>query len=307
MAEGAVRSPVRRQLFRSMARGLIRPALHPRVSVTAQRRWIAMLTGTVPPPRGIQRYSVRMGGVPAEHLDYRDGGDMALLFLHGGGYVFGSPRTHRSISGTLAREAGATVFAPDYRLAPEYPCPAAVEDVMAAYRWLLDTGWPPARIAVAGDSAGGGLALAAMVALRDEGAALPAALGLISPWVDLTLAGDSMRERAAADPMLRQAWLAQAARLYAGPRGVEDSFCSPLFADLGWLPPLFVQVGSDEILYSDAERLAERARLAGGEAALRVFEGLWHDFHLHAGLLPEADAALAELAGQLRTACQSAV
>lgn len=289
-----------------MVRGLIRPALNPRVPIAVQRRWLGVLSALNLTPRGTHRTAVTMGGVPAERLDYHDGGDLAILYLHGGAYVLGAPRTHRSITGTLARAAGAAVFVPDYRLAPEHPCPAAVEDAVAAYRWLLDTGWTAGRIALAGDSAGGGLAVAAALALRDEGLPLPSALGLISPWVDLTLAGDSMRERAAADPMLQKDTLVQAAARYAGERGVENPFCSPLFADLGRLPMLFVQVGSDEILYSDAERLVERARLAGVAADLTVFDGLWHVFHLHAGALPEADAALVALGGHLRAACQSA-
>lgn len=296
---------MRRLIFRTVVRGLIRPMLHPRFSIAVQRRWVAALTSVDRPPRGTRRRPVSLDGVPGERLDYRDGGDIAILYLHGGAYVLGAPRTHRSITGTLAREAGAAVFVPDYRLAPEYPCPAAVEDAAAAYRALLDMGWPAERIALAGDSAGGGLAVAVTLALRDEGTPLPAALGLISPWVDLTLAGASMRQRAALDPMLRQATLAHAAGLYAGDRGVDDPVCSPLFADLDQLPVLFVQVGSDEILYSDAERLVERARLAGVAADLTVFDGLWHDFHLHAGMLPEADAALTELGGHLRAACQS--
>lgn len=286
---------------------MIKPVfINPHVPVAFQRRWVAALCGLNLPPSGIQRTAVAMDGVRAERLDYGDGGDIAILYLHGGAYVLGSPRTHRSITGTLAREAGAAVFVPKYRLAPEHPCPAAVEDAVSAYRWLLDTGWPAGRIAVAGDSAGGGLTVAMALALREEGVPLPAALGLISPWVDLTLAGDSMRERTAAEPMLREANLAKAASLYAGERGVEDMLCSPLFADLDNLPFMFVQVGSDEILYSDAVRLVERAQLADVTADLKVFDGLWHDFHLHAGLLPEADAALGELAAHLRSACQSA-
>lgn len=298
-------SPVRRFIFRAMVRRLIRPVLHPRFSVPAQRRWVAALTSIDRPPQGVRRQAVDLNGIPAERFEYHDGGDIAILYFHGGAYILGASRTHRGITGTLARDAGATVFAPDYRLAPEHPCPAAVEDAVTAYRALLDMGWSPDRIALAGDSAGGGLAVATVVALRDEGIPLPATLGLISPWVDLTLGGDSMRERADIDPMLREASLAQAAGLYAGERGVNDPVCSPLFADLDQLPMLFVQVGSDEILYSDAERLVERAQLAGVAADLRVFEDLWHDFHLHAGMLPEANAALAELGGHLRAACQS--
>lgn len=302
MSADDLQSPIRRRLFRGLARGLIRPVLSPGVPVAFQRRWIGALTATNLAPRGTRRGAVDMGGVAADRIDYGDGGDIAVLFLHGGGYVFGAPRGYRNVAGALARDAGAAVFVPDYRLAPEHPCPAAVEDALDAYRWLLDTGWPADRIALAGDSAGGGLALAATLALRDEGAPLPAALGLISPWVDLTLAGESLRTKADVDPMLRLPWLQQAAGFYAGGRGVEDSFCSPLFADFERLPPLFVQVGGDEILYSDATRLVERARLAGGTAELRVFEGLWHDFQLHAGLLPEADAALADLSDRLRRA-----
>lgn len=237
-----------------------------------------------------------MGGVPAERVTVGAPGDNVVLYLHGGAYVFGSPATHRSITGHLARAAGATVFSPDYRLAPEHPCPAAVEDATCAYRWLLEQGVPAQRIIIAGDSAGGGLTVATAVSLRDAGTRLPAGLVALSPWVDMTGSGESVARIGRADPMLSESGLHDSARIYLAGRDAEDPVASPLYADLSGLPPLYIQVGSDEILYSDAERLAERAREAGVAVTQKTFHNYWHVFQLHAGALPAATAAVQAMA-----------
>jgi cation diffusion facilitator CzcD-associated flavoprotein CzcO/acetyl esterase/lipase len=223
-----------------------------------------------------------------------------VLYLHGGGYCVLSPELYRSLTASLALAAGCPVHAVRYRLAPEHPHPAALDDALAAYRSLLATGLDPRRVAVAGDSAGAGLAVALAVRLRDAGEPLPAALGLISPWLDLALQGPSIVERAAVDPLLNAPWLRRCARDYAGGRPVDDPAISPLHADLRGLPPVLVQAGADDIVVSDAERFVERARRAGVDASLQRFDGLWHDFQLLAGVLAPARDALDRLGAFLR-------
>lgn len=287
---------IRSRVFRTVARTLIKPAFSPWVPPEPKRRWIHALTRTNLTPRGMRREDVDMGDVPGERITVGEPGVGVILYLHGGGYVFGSPATHRSITGALARAAAATVYAPDYRLAPEHHCPAAVDDAVAAYRWLLDQGVAAERIVIAGDSAGGGLTLATALALREAGTPLPAGLIAISPWTDLTLSGESIARIGGHDPMLSAAGLGDCATHYLGEHDPEDPVASPLFADLHGLPPLCIQVGSDELLLADSERLAERARAAGVAVEDRIFDGLWHVFQLHAGALPAANEAVVELA-----------
>lgn len=290
-----------RVLLRGFVRSALKPVLGPRVSVKFQRRWLHGLALTLPAPRGTRRQPIRMDGVAGERVGRDDtASDRVVLYLHGGGYCVGTPYGFRAITGHLARHAEAVVYAPDYRLAPEHPHPAALNDALCAYRWLLAQHFAPQSIAFAGDSAGGGLALATAIAARDSGLPLPATLALISPWVDLAGRGETMTTHVARDPMLAPAGLARWGAAYLGGRAADDPACSPLFADLRGLPPMLLQVGSEEILLSDARRLAERARAAGVEVTLREFEGLWHDFHLHAGMLKDSTAALIEMAQFLR-------
>ena len=285
-------------VLRAGVRFLLRPVLDPRVPPQLQRSWTEALARIDLIPDGTLRAPVEMGGVPALRIQNASGdGDHAILYLHGGGYVIGSPRVQSVIAAHLARASGATVYALDYRLAPEHPFPAALEDAQAAYEWLLGRGADPARIAFVGDSAGGGLALAVAVRARDAGDPPPGALALISPWVDLTLSGESIESKADTEPMMTREWLAECARLYLGGTPADDPRASPLFADLHGLPPTLVQVGSDEIILSDSGRVAERLAAAGVETRLSRFEGLWHDFHLHAGALRASDEAISEAAG----------
>ncbi len=224
----------------------------------------------------------------------------AVMHVHGGGYVLGSPRTHRGLANGLSLVARARVFMPEYRLAPEHTYPAALEDVLAAYRWLLtQPGVTPSRLAVSGDSAGGGLALSLLVALREAGDPLPACYVGFSPWTDLSATGPSVHELDAADPWLSSHLLLPVGRSYAGDAGVHDPGVSPLFADLKGLPPMLVHAGSDEILLDDTRRLVHRAREAGVDASYGVFHGLWHVFQAFPGL-PESKAAMREIGGFIR-------
>jgi acetyl esterase/lipase len=217
--------------------------------------------------------------------------DRVILYLHGGGYVSGSPRTHRALMGHLARHARARILALDYRLAPEHVYPAALEDAWAAYWWLLNQGIPPARIAVAGDSAGGGLALALLMALRDAHAPLPAGGIFFSPWVDLALTGASLHKNRLTDYINADILRATAA-MYLGGHNPCDPLVSPLYGDLHGLPPLLVQVGSAELLYDDGRRLAHNARKAGVEVQFDVYPGMVHVFQFMYLLEPKSRQAV---------------
>ena len=207
--------------------------------------------------------------------------------------------SHRGPITHLAVAADAQVYAPNYRLAPEHPYPAALEDAVAAYRWLLGTGVPPSRIALAGDSAGGGLAFATAIAIRDSDLPAPSALALISPWLDLRCDTPSMTKNAGIDPMLRPAWSRACSTMYRDGRDPDHPGCSPLFAAHQDLPAVLIQTGTDEIIVDDSIRLEASCREAGGEVTLQVFDGLWHDFQTHAGILEEADEAIGEIAAFL--------
>lgn len=273
---------------------MIRPALSPAVPIWLQRRWIGLLLGAGLRARGVAAERVDLRGVPALRLrPAARRPQRAVLYLHGGAYVLGGPGGYAPLASRLAVAAQAEVYLPDYRLAPEHPFPAAADDAMTAYGAVSDQAGM--RVALAGDSAGGGLALATAMRIRDARLAAPVALALISPWTDLTLSGASMQGKAASDPMLRQPWLRDSAARYAAGRPLDDPAISPLFGDPAGLPPTLIHVGSDEILLSDAQRLQQRAQAAGVDIRLEQFDRLWHDFQLHAGMLAQADASLAAL------------
>lgn len=254
------------------------------------------MAGMFPMPPGASHRELDAGGVPAEWVRGASSGDArAILYLHGGGYVVGSPRTHRALAARIAEASGARALVIDYRLAPEHAHPAAVEDATAAYRWLLEEGADPARTIVAGDSAGGGLTIAALVALRDAGTPLPAAAVCLSPWVDLECVGASMTARAEQDAMVQKQGLLDLARAYLGGLDPRTPLAAPLHADLAGLPPLLVQVGTAEVLLDDATRLAERAAAAGVDVTLEPWEEMIHVWHIFGGMLPEADEAIARI------------
>ena len=209
-------------------------------------------------------------------------------------------RSHSKLVGHLARAAGARALNVDFRRAPEHPHPAALNDALTAYQWVLDQGIEPRHVAVAGDSAGGGLATALLVKLRDEELPLPAAGTLISPWVDLTCSGESMTARADVDPISDRAGAVHCATLFLDGGDPTDPYASPLFADLSGLPPLYIQVGEHEVFFDDAMRLATRARASGGDVQLDAFPGMWHAFQLYAGNVPEADEAISRFGQYLR-------
>lgn len=239
-----------------------------------------------------------LGGVPGERVTTSSStSDRVVLWLHGGAFILCSPRTHRGIAAMMARRAEANVYVPEYRLAPEHPYPAALQDALAAWDFLSST-HPAERITIAGDSAGGGLAMQLLVHLRDAGRPMPACAVLLSPWVDLSGSGPTMWERNESDPWLPAEHMHLAAEAYAGDLPVTDERVSPLFADLHGLPPMLVHVGTDEIIHDDAVRLASKAREAGCQASVGVWEGMFHVFQ--AFPLPEARRAWREIGGFVR-------
>lgn len=239
-------------------------------------------------------------GVPAEWVTPAGvAGGRVIMYLHGGAYQLGSPATLRHLVAMLAAAAQAQALSVDYRLAPEHPFPAAVDDAVAAYRWLLAAGHDPASVAIAGDSAGGGLTLATLVALRDAGDPLPAAAVAMSPWTDLALTGESLRTRAGADVMLKPAGMPETAALYLAGTDPRHPYASPLYADLRALPPLLIQVGDAEVILDDSTRFAARARTAGVDVTLEIWDEMPHVFQAFAGLLPEADQAVARIGSWL--------
>lgn len=215
-----------------------------------------------------------------------------VLYCHGGGYYFCSPRTHRSIVFGLATRANAAIFSLDYRLAPEHRFPAALDDATAAYRQLLANGIAPGSIVIAGDSAGGGLALATLVALKEAGDPLPAGGLLFSPWTDLATTGASLRTNDSVDPMFCGAAIQRAAQIYLGDASPTDPYASPLYAGFQGLPPLFLMAGSTEVLLDDSQRVADKARAAGVECELEVWKKMPHVWPMFAPFIPEANRAL---------------
>jgi monoterpene epsilon-lactone hydrolase len=227
--------------------------------------------------------------------------DAVVLYLHGGGYVIGSPRSHRHLAAAIGRAAGTRALVLDYRLAPEHPFPAALEDAVAAYRWLLDRRVAPERIVVAGDSAGGGLTIATLLALRDRALPRPAGGVCVSPWVDLTNSAPSHASRAAVDPIVMREGLAMMADAYVGTGDRKQPLVSPLYADLRDLPPLLVQVGSDEVLLDDAVGLGARARAAGVDVVVEEWPAMIHVWHWFLPMLDEAERAITSIGAFIRS------
>lgn len=224
-----------------------------------------------------------------------------MLYLHGGGYVLGSPNTHRSLVSRLADATKSLVLLLDYRLAPEHPFPAAVEDAVSAYRWLIANGFSNENIFICGDSAGGGLTLATAISLRDANEKLPKQLALISPWTDLAATGDSLTTLAEIDPWLTSPELTDLAKLYLAATDSKDPLASPLFADLSGLPEMLIQVGADEILLDDSTRLAKKAEEVGVKTTLEVWKGMWHVWHAFAHKLSEGQNAINKIGSFLRS------
>ncbi len=265
--------------------------------VSEWRTAIDGIGALIPVADGVEVTTVDAGGVPAElHHPAGDTSGRALLLLHGGGYVIGSPMSHRPLASRLAAAAGTTVLVPDYRLAPEHPAPAALDDALAAWGHLAALDVDPSAMSLCGDSAGGGLALALTARLAADGRRGPASLVLYSPWTDLTGTAPSLTANAATDPVLTPALLASWGSRYRGAVEANDPVVSPLFGDLTACPRTLVFATDTEVLLDDATRLAAALDASGTEVHLDIRPGLFHDWLMYAGLLPEADDAVAATA-----------
>jgi epsilon-lactone hydrolase len=255
-----------------------------------------------PTPPNLKIETIAAPACPAEWLTAPSvRTDAVVLYLHGGGYVIGSPRSHRHLAAAIGRAAGTRTLLLDYRLAPEHPFPAALQDAVAAYQWLLAQGIASERVVVAGDSAGGGLTMATLLTLRDRG--LPQAAGgvCISPWVDLTNSAESYVTKAAVDPIVTRDGIEGMTQAYVGGGDRKAPLVSPLYADLRDLPPLLVQVGSDEVLLDDARGLGQRAKAAGVDVTVEEWPSMIHVWHWFLPMLDEAQSAVDGIGRFIRT------
>ena len=261
--------------------------------VAEQRLIFEEMMAAIPVPGDVTTSSASLGGIPVVNVEVAGADrERIILYLHGGAYAIGTAASSVGLASDLARRAGTRLITVDYRLAPEHPHPAAIEDAVAAYQGLLDSGASPSTIAVAGESAGAGLAAAALVAFKHAGLPQPTAAVLMSPWADLTLSGNSINAKAALDPALTPEGLARRAADYLGDSDPAAELVSPIFADLTGLPPLLIQAGSHEILLDDATRLATQAAAADVPVTLEVTPRVPHVFQGFAAILDEGDAAL---------------
>ena len=268
----------------------------PQTTLAQMRKGWDDLFANAKPSVGAKSEKVDAGGVKAEWITAPGAAaDRAILYFHGGGYVLGSIHSHRDMCERLSRAAQARVLALDYRLAPEHPFPAAVEDARAAYRWLLKQGLSPKRVALAGDSAGGGLTFATLLALKQHGDPMPSCAAPLSPWVDLEALGDSMTSKAAEDPMVQKPLVLEMAKTYVGDGDRRNPLCAPLYGDLSGLPPLLIQVGSRETLLDDAVRMADKAKKAGVDVELEVWQGQIHVWQIFASRLDEGEQAIQKI------------
>jgi acetyl esterase/lipase len=292
-----IRAELLRFALRRLAKGT-----DPDPDIAATRRRLELIKYFVPnPPRGTVATSVVAGGVPAVRVaTARSRAGCHILYLHGGGYVCGASTHYRDFSWRIAEATAAATLSVDYRLAPEHPFPAAVEDAASAYRWLLSGGADPGRIAIMGDSAGGGLTFCTLLRLRDQGVPLPAAAVALSPWTDLALTGASLRQNAEADPMLAAEPASALAACYLAGADPRHPYASPLYGEPAGFPPTLIQVGSDEILFDDSARMADRLRTAGCPVELQVWPRMPHVWQLFARIVPEGQQAIERIGAFVR-------
>lgn len=299
-------SPPAEQI-RAFMKSAVASVVQTHLPVETRRAQFEALRAQIPLPSDVQVEAITAGSVAAEGVSTPGVDDHhVLLYVHGGGYVMGSCASYRVVAATFARVAQARVLVLDYRLAPEHPFPAALDDCIAAYRWLLESGIQPKHLVVVGDSAGGGLVLATLVSLRQAAIPLPAGAVLISPWLDMTLSAASYTTNAEADFIDSRDLLLEMRQRYLGERDPHSPLASPLFADVHGLPPMLVYAGSDEVLLDDAIHLAERLRHVGGSVELQIGEGFWHTWPVTAATrpFPEGTLALDHIGDFVRSHCE---
>lgn len=290
----ATSSPLLRGVLRTTLKLAVKPLFSPSISPTFRRKGLDIASLSTLNARGITHDKVVLQGVPSIRYGSTSA-THAVLYLHGGAYTAGSPRTHASLTSHLAKASGAAVYTPDYRLAPEHPYPAALEDAYLCYQALLSKGFKADQITIAGDSAGGGLTLSLLLHLKAEKVALPSKAILISPWSDLTHphAGATPQPQ---DAMLSWDGLALAAKMYAFNESLAHPGISPALANLSGLPPILIIAGTEEILLADIKALATKLTQQQVSTELSIYEGMWHVFPLHARMLKEADHAIKAMA-----------
>jgi monoterpene epsilon-lactone hydrolase len=283
----------RSRLCRMMVTSVLAPKFKPEISVDRQREALDKFARRALLPARTRIQQVNADGVKGEWISVDEtGGKSAILYFHGGAYNMGSARTHRELAARISKAAGVKSLLINYRLAPEHPYPAALEDAVTAYCWLLKDGYSPDNIVIAGDSAGGGLAIATLLKIRDSGNLLPSAAVCLSPWADLEGSAESMSKQARTDPFLSPDWLEAMALNYVAGNNPGLPLISPVHANFHGLPPILIQVGSDEMLLNDSKRLAAQASKAGVSVTLDIWENMWHVWHLFAGIMPESKRAV---------------
>ncbi len=252
-------------------------------------------------PVGTTITPVTLGGIYCEQVNQPDAvQNKQLIYIHGGGFTTGSCKTHRELAARFSLASGIPVLLVDYRLAPEHPYPAGIEDALQVYRSLLHGGVQPEQMAIGGDSAGAQMVLSTLLRLRVASEPLPAAVVLLSPWLDLGMTGESMQARAKLDPLVSHKALQSAVHHYIGNQASTDPFISPVYADLHDFPPIFIQIGDHEVLLSDATRLADKAKGAGVDMVLEVWPEMWHVWQGWAATLPEGQQAIDRIGQYLR-------
>jgi acetyl esterase/lipase len=289
MAHAAIRDQVRAFVVRTIA------PIFAASDVDKQRAALDRLGAQAEMPSGVLVERSTIAGVPVERLSPAHREQRVVLHLHGGGFIIGSCNSHRALCARLSAACKAEVVVPEYRLAPAHPFPAGLDDTVGVYAGLLESGVPADQIVLAGDSAGGGLALSTLLSAAKRGLPMPRGVLLLSPWTDLTLTGASLQTRAAIDPYFRPRDLPVMRDAYLNGVDPAHPLASPLWADLSGLPPMLIHVGEQEILLDDSTRLAERATAAGVSVEIETGEGLWHIWHTFAPALPEANEAIARI------------
>jgi len=282
--------------LRQTMQRFVRPMLSPGVPLPLQRRLVRQAYRSSVPPGDVRFSRDDLGNVPVLRAVPSGPRRGTLIYFHGGGYIIGSAATHKGIVGYLAKLSGCEIIIPDYRLAPEHPYPAAPDDAESVYLALLGRGLSSGTLALAGDSAGGGLALVLAMRLREHGQPLPSSITCFSPWTDLT---QQQLYQPDCEPVLNAGWTRKAARLYGAAMPLTHPMISPVLGDLSGLPPLLIQVGSQEILLNDATRLASVAQQHGVDVTLEIHNSLWHVFQVHCGQLQRATDALAGAADHI--------
>lgn len=265
-------------------------------TINEQRTSMESLTKLIPVPKSFKVDKINADGVYAEELyNTEENNQCVILHLHGGAYTFGTLNSQHIFATTIAKQTKCKVILPKYRLAPEYPFPAALNDGIKVYQWLLSQGIDSSKIIISGDSAGGGLAVATVMALRDKGLPLPSGVVCLSPWVDLLATGESHKTNINVDFALNSMDLDKSAKFYAGEEDFKNPLISPVYGNFTGFPPMLIHVGTEEILLDDSIMLAEKAREDNVDVTIKIWEGMWHVWHLMGNIVPEGKEAIEEV------------